>query len=75
MDELYNRGIVEVDTSPNEARKTLLDPAWTAGQKITMSNIQLPNESVPFLVQNLVPSTTMIGGLEVNKLPGKFFVG
>ena len=28
-------GVVVEETSQNEARKALLNPAWTAGQKIT----------------------------------------
>jgi len=55
LDELSSPGVVEEDTSQNEARKALLNPAWTAGQKITTSKIQLIIEFVPFLVQRVAP--------------------
>ena len=70
-------GVVRrVNTSPNEARKALLNPAWTAGQKITTSNIPAYH-----WVRHLSCSTCSTfgpipGGLEsLNKLPGKFIVG
>ena len=35
LNRLYNRGVQEVDTSPNEARKASRKPAWTVALAIS----------------------------------------
>lgn len=51
LNKLSSPGIVELDTSPNEAWKPSLEPVWTAALKIKARKIQHRINHVTFFDQ------------------------